>query len=247
MKRVISLKRSERALETGEQIIKFIAKEAQDASVRLARARGVFPNLKGSVYDKPEGPRMRNATVLSIAPTGTISIIAGCSSGIEPLFALAFVRNVMEGTRLVEMNPVFEEIAQQHGFGGPLLDEIARRGSVRNMEGVPEAIQKVFVTDWDISPEWHIRMQAIFQKYTDNSVSKTINLPQTATREDVRRIYKMAHELKCKGITVYRYGSKKEQVLTLPADVSQSAAESARYFTAESEYSGGCPTGSCPL
>jgi len=153
----------------------------------------------------------------------------------------------MEGTRLVEMNPIFEEVAQQRGFGRHFLDEIARRGSIRNMPGVPEDIQKVFVTDWDITPEWHIRMQAIFQKYTDNSVSKTINLPQTDTREDVRRIYVMAHELRCKGITVYRYGSKKEQILTLPADASRSITESPRYFAVDSEYSGDCPTGACPL
>ena len=184
---------------------------------------------------------------MSIAPTGTISIIAGCSSGIEPLFALAFVRNVMEGTRLLEVNPAFEAIAQRRGFSPQVLDEVAKRGSLRNIPGIPEDIGRVFVTDWDIAPEWHIRMQAMFQKYTDNSVSKTINLPEAATREDIRKIYRMAHELKCKGITVYRYGSKKQQVLTLPPDMSKQNEEAPRYLTVDSEYAGGCPTGSCPF
>lgn len=241
---------SEEALETGERIIKFIFEEARDASVTLAASRGVFPNFKGSVHDRPGGPRMRNATVVSIAPTGTISIIAGCSSGIEPLFALAFVRTVMEGTRLLEVNPVFEEMARRRRFHSrELMEAIARKGTLRGVEGVPEDVRRVLVTDWDIAPEWHVRMQAVFQKYSDNSVSKTVNLPADSTPEDIRRIYTLAHELKCKGITIYRYGSKKQQVLTLAGQMpEEEKAEPAPYLTAASEYAGGCPlTGSCPL
>lgn len=240
---------SDQALETGEGIMKFIFAEAQNASVRLAAKRGVFPHFKGSVYDRPDGPKMRNATVVSIAPTGTISIIAGCSSGIEPLFALAFVRNVMEGTRLLEVNPVFEEMARERRFHSrDLMEAIARKGTLQGIAGVPEDARRVLVTDWDIAPEWHVRMQAVFQKYADNSVSKTVNLPAEATPEDIRRIYTLAHELKCKGITIYRYGSKQQQVLTLAGQPAEERIEPGPYLTAESEYGGGCPTtGSCPL
>jgi ribonucleoside-diphosphate reductase alpha chain len=179
--------------------------------------------------------------VTSIAPTGTISIIAGCSSSIEPLFALAFVRNVMEGTRLLEANPAFEEVARERGFySKELMEKIARQGTVRGIPDVPEDVSRVFVTDWDIKPEWHVRMQATFQKYSDNSVSKTVNLPAEATPDDVRRIYMMAYELKCKGITVYRYGSKKEQVLTLPDRQAGAAEESGPFVTVDNEYAGGC-------
>ena len=239
---------SDKALETAESLMRFISEEATQASVDMASIRGVFPNFTGSIHDKPGGPRMRNATVLSIAPTGTISIIAGCSSGIEPLFALAFVRNVMDGTRLLEVNPVFERVARDRGFySSDLMEKIARRGTLRGIEGIPEDVRRVFITDWDIEPEWHIRMQAVFQKYVDNSVSKTVNLPEDASQEDVRRIYLLAHELKCKGITIYRYGSKRGQVLTLAGHISETTAEPSRYITAESEFSGGCPTGLCPF
>ncbi len=232
---------SEKALETADDVMKFMLEEARKASVRLAAKRGVFPNFKGSVYDKPGGPRMRNATVLSIAPTGTISIIAGCSSGIEPLFALAFVRNVMEGTRLLEVNSVFEQVARERGFySKELMEKLAQKGTLQGISGIPEDLARVLVTDWDIAPEWHVRMQAVFQKYSDNSVSKTVNLPAEATPEDIRRIYHMAYELKCKGITVYRYGSKKDQVLTLPGRLPEIAADQGPFLTVDSEYSGGC-------
>jgi ribonucleoside-diphosphate reductase alpha chain len=232
---------SERALETAESIMKVMREEATGASVELAAKRGVFPNFKGSVYDRPGGPRMRNATVLSIAPTGTISIIAGCSSGIEPLFALSFVRNVMEGTRLLEVNPVFERIARQRGFySRELMEKIAQQGTLKGIKGIPQDIAGVMVTDWDIAPEWHIKMQAMFQKYTDNSVSKTVNLPSEATPEDIRRVYTLAHELKCKGITIYRYGSKKDQVLSLPGGLPETGADQGPFVTVDSEYSGGC-------
>jgi len=237
---------SELGLDMGERIISFISDEAHRASVDLAAQRGVFPSFAGSIYDRPDGMRMRNATVLSIAPTGTISIIAGCSSGIEPLFALAFVRNVMEGTRLLEVNPVFEQVARARGFAPDLMQTIAQKGTLRNIAGIPEDVRRVFVTDWDIAPEWHIRMQAIFQKYTDNSVSKTINLPAEATPQDIRRIYTMAHQLRCKGITVYRYGSKRQQVLTL-AGSAEPGEEASPFVTVASEYAGGCATGTCPF
>jgi ribonucleoside-diphosphate reductase alpha chain len=239
---------SEEALDTADRLIRFIYETALDASVGLALRRGVFPNFTGSVYDRPDGPRLRNATVLSIAPTGTISIIAGCSSGIEPLFALAYVRNVMEGTRLLEVNPIFEKVARERGFYSPeLMQEIARRGSIRRVESIPGDVRRIFVTDWDLAPEWHLRMQSVFQKYTDNSVSKTVNLPGESTPEDIRKIYLLAHRLKCKGITIYRYGSKKQQVLTLAGDMPETALEPAAYLTVESEYAGGCPYGICPL
>jgi ribonucleoside-diphosphate reductase alpha chain len=239
---------SEAGLEMAERIIQFIAEEACQASAKLATERGVFPNLPGSVYDRPGAPRLRNATVLSIAPTGTISIIAGCSSGIEPLFALAFVRNVMEGSRLLEVNPIFEQTARQRGFYSPeLMEQIAQKGTLRGIKGAPEDIRQVFVTDWDITPEWHVRMQAVFQKHTDNSVSKTINLPAEATPEDIYKVYTLAHELKCKGITVYRYGSKRQQVLTLAGHIPETTVEPAPYVTVDSEYAGGCPTGTCPF
>ncbi len=237
---------SEEGLETGQGLIRFILEEARQASARLAAERGVFPNFPGSIYDRPDGPRLRNATVLSIAPTGTISIIAGCSSGIEPLFALAFVRNVMEGTRLLEVNPIFEQVARERGFYSPeLMERVARDGTLRDIEGIPEDVRRVFVTDWDISPEWHVKVQAAFQNYTDNSVSKTINLPAEATPEDIRQMYVLAHKLKCKGITVYRYGSKKQQVLSLAGQAPEEPVEPAPYVTVDSEYSGGCASGTC--
>lgn len=212
---------SEEALEFGSKVMKFIRGEAESMSQDLADERGPFPNYKGSIWDEPNAKPRRNATVTSVAPTGTISIIASASSGIEPLFAVAFVRDVMEGTRLHEVNSRFERIAKERGFySRDLMMEIARRGSVQDKgQGtgdrgqIPKDVQRLFVTAMDIDPEWHVRMQAAFQQHVDNAVSKTVNLPKDASPEDVRRIYLMAYELKCKGITIYRYGSKSEQVL----------------------------------
>jgi len=207
---------SNEALELAEKIMSFIQKEAKAASVELGKQRGSFPNFKGSVYDgKYEA--MRNATVTTIAPTGSISIIAGCSSGIEPLFAISFVRNVLdEEDRLYEINPYFEKIAKEMGFfSEELLKKIAdNNGSVQGIEEVPQEVQRIFVTALDIPPEWHVRMQAAFQKYVDNATSKTINLREDASVEDVRKAYLLAYKLKCKGITVYRYGSRPEQVIS---------------------------------
>jgi len=216
---------SEKALEMAERVMSFIQEEAKKASIQLGMERGSFPNFKGSIYDgKYEA--MRNATVTTIAPTGSISIIAGCSSGIEPLFAISFIRNVLDkDDKLHETNPYFEEIAREMGFySEELMNKIAENnGSVQGLEEVPEEVQRVFVTALDISPEWHVRMQAAFQKYVDNATSKTINLPENATVDDVRNAYLLAYELKCRGITVYRYGSRPEQVLTTKEERKEAA------------------------
>jgi ribonucleoside-diphosphate reductase alpha chain len=206
---------SEEALETAETVMGFVQEESRAASRDLARERGVFGNFDQSVFRDREGCAFRNATTTTIAPTGTLSIIAGCSSGIEPLFALSFVRNVMDNDRLLEVNPHFERVARQKGYySQALMDAIAKKGSIRDMTEIPEEDRRVFVTAHDVVPEWHIRMQAAFQKYTDNAVSKTVNLPRDATAEDVRKVYDLAYELQCKGVTIYRDGSKENQVLS---------------------------------
>ncbi len=205
---------SEEALETAETVMRFIQENAHEASQNLAEERGVFPNWEKSIY-KDQGVKLRNATCTTIAPTGTLSIIAGCSSGIEPLFALSFVRNVMDDDKLLEVNPYFEEVANdQRFYSRELMDEIAKRGSLKKIKQIPKDVRKVFVTAHDVSPDWHIRMQAAFQKYTDNAVSKTVNLPHDATVEDVMKVYNLAYELSCKGVTIYRDGSKENQVLS---------------------------------
>lgn len=205
---------SDEALEMAEVVMKFIQKKATFQSVQLARQRGSFPNFKGSLWDKRGYEGMRNASVITIAPTGTLSIIADTSSGIEPLFAISFYREVLEGTGLLEVNGLFQSMAEEEGIASrELMESIALKGSVQELPSVPERLKRIFLTALDISPEWHVKMQAAFQKYTDNAVSKTINLPQDATVEDVTKAYRMAYESKCKGITVFRYGSKKHQVL----------------------------------
>lgn len=226
---------SEEALKKGEEIMRFIQEKSHAVSEKLAEEKGEFPNFPGSIYHKP----IRNATVTTIAPTGSISIIAGCSSGIEPLFAVSFVRNVLEGTKLIEANPYFEKVAKEQGFySEALMMKIAKQGGVKDIEEIPENIKQVFVTAFEIEPEWHVRMQAIFQKYCDNAVSKTINLSHDANIKDVEKAYMLAYELKCKGVTVYRYGSKSKQVLYL--------GNGEMYVSADSEYAGGCPAPVCP-
>jgi ribonucleoside-diphosphate reductase alpha chain len=234
---------SEKALQLGENLMKFIKEEAHKKSVEIGEERGSFPNFEKSIW-KNKYSAMRNATVTTIAPTGSISIIAGCSSGIEPIFAISFMRNVLGGTRLFETNPLFETMAKKRGFySAKLLEEIARTGSVQKIDGVPEDVKGLFVTALDIKPEWHVRMQAAFQKYTDNAVSKTVNMPSDATVEDVRKVYELAWKLKCKGVTVFRYGSKPEQVLY----VGEIKTKETKFVSAESEYAGGCPTKTCPF
>ncbi len=232
---------SPQAIDFAGKLMRFTHKESINASAALAKERGVFPNFSKSVYSK-KNLRLRNATVNTIAPTGTISIIAGCSSGIEPLFAVSFVRNVLSGTRLFEINPLFEAAARKRRIHNrELLSEIARRGTLADIKQIPKDIKRVFVTAFDVRPREHVLIQSAFQKYTDNAVSKTINLPGDATVEDVKNIYLMAHKLKCKGITIYRYGSKPEQVLSF----SHSASIPGELVTASAEYSGGCVTGTC--
>ncbi|MEM4280363.1 MAG: vitamin B12-dependent ribonucleotide reductase [Archaeoglobaceae archaeon] len=204
---------SEEAIKLAEKVMKFIQEESHKASQLLAEERGVFPNWRGSVWEK-KGLKMRNATTTTIAPTGTISIIANCSSGIEPVFALAYKRaNILDGEEFFEINPILEKVLREKGlYNGELIAKIAETGSVQNLD-LPSSIKRVFKTALEIAPEWHVKMQAAFQKFTDNAVSKTINLPNSATRADVEKAFMLAYELKCKGITVYRDGSREEQVL----------------------------------
>ena len=206
---------SEGALDLAERVMRFVREEGWAASTTLAAERGAFPAFGDSIFAARNDAPMRNATVTTIAPTGTLSILGGCSSGVEPLFALHFARNVMDGERLVELNPHFEEVLIQADYHTPeLMSAIAAGGSLQEMDFLPGDIRRVFVTAMDISPEYHLRMQAIFQKYTDNAVSKTVNLANSATVEDIDRIYRLAYQLGCKGVTVYRDGSKSAQVLT---------------------------------
>jgi ribonucleoside-diphosphate reductase alpha chain len=236
---------SEEALNLAKKLMRFIREQSLNASATLARQKGVFPNFDRSIY-AGQGLRLRNATVNTIAPTGTISIIAGCSSGIEPLFAISFVRNVLSGTKLFEINPLFEEAAKKAGFYKEnILDEIARKGSLQSVKGVPSELKRIFITAFDVEPLQHLNIQAAFQKYTDNAVSKTINLPESASVDDVREIYLKAHELKCKGITIYRYGSKDEQVLSFGVKEKSVPKSHREVLVADSEYSGGYAAGEC--
>ncbi|MGE4265773.1 MAG: vitamin B12-dependent ribonucleotide reductase [Desulfovibrio sp.] len=205
---------SQEGVTLAERLMAFIQDESKLASKALAEERGAFPSFEGSVFAaKKQGP-YRNATTTTIAPTGTLSILAGCSSGIEPLFALSFVRNVMDGDKLVEVNPYFEAaLKKAEAFSPKLMEEIAKIGTCSRMDFLPEDVRRVFVTAQDIEPIWHLKMQAAFQKYTDNAVSKTVNLPNSATQEDIWDIYWKAYEYGCKGVTVYRDGCKASQVL----------------------------------
>jgi len=221
---------SEAALEVAKDVMKHVSEEARTASVELARQRGSFPNFNSSIWKGKGYRELRNATVTTIAPTGSISIIAGCSSGIEPLFAVSFSRRILNGMIPQGVNPLFVKMAEEGGFySEDLVMRIAKAGTIQSFDQIPQGIRRLFVTAHDILPEWHVRMQATFQRYCDNAVSKTVNLPSNATVEDVIRIFRLAHRLKCKGITIYRYGSREKQVLTLG-----------------SEYSGSCPRETAP-
>ena len=219
---------SREALKLAEEVMRFIQDESYKASVKLAEKRGPFPAWDGSIYSQADNQRvMRNSAPVTIAPTGTISIIAGASSGIEPLFALSYVRNVMDNTRLVEGNPYFEAVARHEGFySTELMEQLAETGSLEKLD-VPQWVKDVFRTSHDISPEWHVRMQAAFQSHTDNSVSKTINFPHHATVQDIADSYMLAYETGCKGITVYRDGSKADQVLSTGETGKQAEGETA--------------------
>jgi ribonucleoside-diphosphate reductase alpha chain len=221
---------SEHAINLAEEVMSFISREAMNASVELAKQRGPFPRwFQESVYMKGDGLRAgrprsqgsrsreprRNATVTTVAPTGTISLIANCSSGIEPIYSIAYRRLSFESERLMFVHPLFEDYARRHGFNSDaLMKRIAKRGSLGDMSEVSAEARRVFVTTHEIAPEWHVRMQAAFQKHIDAAVSKTINFPADATIEDVKRAYLLAHQLGCKGITVYRDGSREKQVLS---------------------------------
>ncbi len=223
---------SREALAFAEQLMKFVTDEARRASESLGCEKGSFPNFERSRWSDAEA--MRNATVTTIAPTGTISIIAGCSSGIEPLFAVAFVRNVMGG--MLEINKLFERRSKEVGvYSTGLIQEIAKRGSIQELSSIPAELKRIFVTALDIEPAWHVRVQAAVQKHTDNAVSKTVNLPADATREDVRRVFLLAHQLNCKSITVYRYGCKADILsLAIPRLMLE------EFVSADSEFAGEC-------
>jgi len=224
---------TEEGLKAAEELMKFVNQEGHKASAELGEEKGNFPNFSGSILEKSRKTQ-RNATVTTVAPTGTISIIAGCSQGIEPLFAIAYVREVGEtlGRTLVEVNPLFENTALREGFySEELIKEISRRTSIQDLKEIPEKWRRLFVTAHDITAEMHVRMQAAFQKYTDNAVSKTINFPNWATPNDVEKAYMLAWKLGCKGITVYRHGSREAQVLR-PIESEGSVAD----------FSKACPT-----
>lgn len=245
---------SEKALETAERVMKFINDVSHEMSMELAHTRGVFPAWKDSIWEK-RGISIRNATTTTIAPTGTISIIADTSSSIEPLYALSFIRNVLDGQQLLEVNPLFEDYARKHGFySEDLMREIARTGSIQHLN-LPEEAKQIFLTAHDIDPEWHVRMQAAFQKYTDNAVSKTINMRNEASIVDVENAYMLAYRLKCKGITVYRDGSKSVQVLVKGSEKNGTVKEKELEWDLkvkvddlvkiDSTFDAACPTGKC--
>jgi len=210
---------SEEGVKTAEVVMKFIQEKSHDESRRLAKERGSFPNFKGSRWERLGYTEMRNATVTTIAPTGTTSIFAGCSSGIEPIFSLVYVRkNILDQDKdsFMEVHPLFEEkLKDKWLYNKDVLEQAAEQGSLEHVNGIPEDMKRVFVTSHDIAPEWHVKIQAAFQKHTDNAVSKTVNMPNESTKEDVANVYMMAYETGCKGVTIYRDGSRDKQVLNL--------------------------------
>ncbi|HAJ95620.1 MAG TPA: ribonucleotide-diphosphate reductase subunit alpha, partial [Actinobacteria bacterium] len=210
---------SEEALELGSKIMSFIQDESKEASRKLAEEKGEFPNFEGSIYDSPEGYKVRNATTTTIAPTGTLSIIADCSSGIEPLFAISFVKNVMDNDRLLEVNKHFKKIAEDGGFySKELMEKIAGTGHLQDLDEIPDSCKRIFKTAHEVSPKWHVRSQAAFQKFVDNAVSKTVNFSNSATVQDVEDVYMLSYRLGCKGITIFRDGSRGAQVLEVSGE-----------------------------
>ena len=219
---------SEKGLTIGRGVMKFIRDEADAMSQELAEERGVFPAFKGSIYDAENQPRMRNACRLTVAPTGTISMIAGCSSGIEPLFALSYHKhNILGGESLIYVDQQFEKVAKESGFYSEgLMEYLADGGSLQNRDDVPDWAKELFATSSEITPEMHVRMQAVFQESVDSAISKTINFPNSATEDDVESAYMLSWELGCKGITVYRAGSREAEVLTAGQSENTSNNES---------------------
>ncbi|MHB1158805.1 MAG: vitamin B12-dependent ribonucleotide reductase [Chloroflexota bacterium] len=217
---------SEEALQLADDVMGFIERIGHEESTKLAEERGAFPNWAGSIYRN--GPPLRNATVTTIAPTGTISIIAGSTSGIEPLFAIAF-RHIVGDRHLTFVNPHFERVAKERGFySEELMERVVRQGTLHGLDEIPEEVRRVFVTAHEVEPEWHVRTQAAFQKHVDNGVSKTVNLPNSATVQEVAEVYRTAYEMGCLGITVFRDGCKGTQVLhvgTSAAEAGEAAGE----------------------
>ena len=206
---------SEEGIKMGERIMRFVDEKSKEKSIKLAETRGVFPAWEGSFYHR-NGIKIRNACTTTVAPTGTIGMLSEASGGLEPNFAISFIKNVMDGTELVYTNKYFEQKAKEEGFfSKELMQEIAKVGSIQHFQEIPEHIRKTFVVAQDIAPEWHIKMQAAFQKHVDSSVSKTINFPAEASIKDVEKAYLLAHKLKCKGVTIYRDGSREGQVLNI--------------------------------
>ena len=216
---LISLKvayNSADGVDLADKVMAFILTEAKKATRELGEVRGAFPNVEDSIYAAPGSPKPRNATLTTIAPTGSISIIAGCSGGIEPVFALAYYKEVMDKDRLPEVNVAFEKVAKTRGFWTEeLMKEITEKGNIQDFPEIPADVKKIFVTSHDISPVWHIKIQSAFQRHTDNAVSKTVNFPHDATEDDIRRVYVQAYKTGCKGVTVYRDRSRTEQVLNI--------------------------------
>ena len=205
---------SEQAVRLAEAVMRAVTEAGREESRELAKARGTFPLFQESTLDQ-ELPQ-RNATVTTIAPTGTLSLLASCSSGVEPIFGYVYIRNIMDGTEMIEVNPILREVLEERGlYSDELMKKIAKQGSLEGIEEIPEEIRRVFVSAHEVSPEFHIRMQAAFQRHTDNAVSKTVNFCNSATREEVAEVYKLAFRLGCKGVTIYRDGSRSEQVLNI--------------------------------
>jgi ribonucleoside-diphosphate reductase alpha chain len=216
------------AVALAEKVMKFIQEEGRKFSAFLAQERGVFPNFAGSTYDKPDGLRVRNATVTTIAPTGTLSMIATCSSGVEPLFALVYQKNVLDGTSFMEVHKGFKAVAEKEGFySEELMRIIAKTGSLGKVYGIPKRFRDLFVTAHDLEPRWHVALQAAFQKYTDNAVSKTVNFRKDASSQDVADVFLYAYQMGCKGVTVYRDGSRENQVVTVGSEGQQKVARTA--------------------
>jgi ribonucleoside-diphosphate reductase alpha chain len=235
---------SDEAIKLAEKIMKFIQDEGRKISEEIGKEKGSFANFKKSSWAKKH-KHMRNATVTTIAPTGTISVISNCSSGIEPLFAVSYVRDVSDslGHELLEVNQRFETMMIERGLyddDDELIKKISQHGNIQEIKEIPKDIRNIFVTALDITPEWHVRAQAAFQKYTDNAVSKTINFPNWATPHDVEKAFMLSWKLGCKGVTVYRYGSREKQVLTIRSKDKSPRPNPA--MRSDNGYTGGCPT-----
>ncbi|HQQ88961.1 MAG TPA: TSCPD domain-containing protein, partial [Oscillospiraceae bacterium] len=214
---------SDEAVDLAETLMGFITETGRGESEKLAEIRGAFPLFGESIYK--DGKPLRNATVTTIAPTGTLSIIAGCSSGVEPVFAYAYIRNIMDNTKMVEVSPVLKALLEERSLASEeLMNRIAEHGSLAHIMEIPEDIRRVYITAHDVSPEYHIRMQAAFQRHTDNAVSKTVNFKNEATQDEVRHVFDLAYSLGCKGVTIYRDGSRDSQVLNIGKEEKKDSA-----------------------